>query len=575
LVIRYDLLFLVPNSFEPLFGYDVDEMTDTQLLGQHRAGDHGAFAQLAHRHVDWVFSAARRRVGDAHLAEDVTQAVFIALAQKPPRRWSSPSVSPWLFGVLIRTCNTAIKRRATRQKHESQAARMRNEATDNVISIEWSDIAPHLEEMVNKLRSSDREIVLLRFYEQKSFAEIAELIGISEEAARKRVSRSVETLRSMLSRRGVSMPVTALGALLVVETVTPAPPAVAAMVSANSIVAVAGGTASLAKGAVIVMAWTKTKFAFAAAAAAILLVAGAGVVFDIARTRATVSNSTTQPSPIEPPLTMPADQPQGEYLVGGYVKRAGVYSLSRTRDISVLAAIVSAGGAENDHPEDVLVDLIRRDDGAGIVRLYDRMPLTTLVSSQLFPNGANILVLPGDEISLVRSGAGGEPPLVWGPTREGAVALSGTMRRSFDLDLGVALDVPEELLPETRTADEEQRDLRFAEWSIKMGIDLFGREQGADIILVNTMFDRPTSGWDSLTPQGVRERLSSRVTPPKGSKAYLGTRTNGTWLWMVRTRRGSIVRIEGLGRTPEGAFARFRYSLAKTVSTTAPSTNGS
>jgi RNA polymerase sigma factor (sigma-70 family) len=550
-------------------------MTDTQLLSQHRAGDRGAFAQIAHRHVDWVYSAARRRVGDAHLAEDVTQAVFIALAQKPPRRWSLPSISPWLFGVLIRACNTAIKRRATRQKHESQAARMRNEATDDVVRAEWSDIAPYLEEMVRKLRSGDREIVLLRFYEQKSFAEIAQMIGITEDAARKRVSRSVESLRGMLSRKGVSTPVTALGALLVVETVTRAPPAVAAVVSTNSVLAVAGGTASLAKGAIIVMAWTKTKLAFAAAAAAILLIAGAVVVSDIASTRATVSNPTTQPSQIEPPLTMTADPPQGEYLVGGYVKRAGVYSLSRTRDISVLAAIVSAGGPENDHPEDVSVDLIRRDDGPEVAKLYDRMPLTTLASSQLFPNGANILVLPGDQISLVRSGRGGEPPLVWGPACEGAVALSGTMRRSFDLDLGVALDVPEELLPDTRAADEEQRDLRFAEWSIKMGIDLFGREQGADIILVNTMFDRPTGEWDSLTPQGVRERLSSRVTPPKGSKAYLGTRTNGTWLWMVRTRRGSIVRIEGLGRTPDDAFARFRYSLAQTSSTTAPSTKSS
>jgi hypothetical protein len=452
---------------------------------------------------------------------------------------------------------------------------MRTEAADNVISIEWSDIAPHLEEMVRKLRTSEREIVLLRFYEQRSFAEIAQMIGITEDAARKRVSRSDEALRAMLSRRGVSMPATALGALLVVETVMPAPPAVAAVVSANSIAAVAGGTASLAKGAMIVMAWTKTKLAFAAAAAAILLIAGAGVVLDIASTRATVSNPTTQPSPIEPPLTMTADPAQGEYLVGGYVKRAGVYSLNRTRDISVLAAIVAAGGPENDHPEDVSVDLIRRDDGAGIFRLYDRMPLTTLVSGQLFPNGPNILVLPGDEISLVRSGAGGEPPLVWGSTREGAIALSGTLRRSFDLDMGVALDVPEELLPQARTADEEQRDLRFAEWSIKMGIDLFSSEQGADIILVNTMFDRPTGGWDSLTPQGVRERLSSRVTPPKGSKAYLSTRTNGTWLWMVRTRRGSIVRIEGLGRTTDDAFARFRYSLAQTSSTTAPSTKSS
>jgi len=103
------------------------------------AGDPNAFGALARRHVDWIYSSARRRVGDAHLAEDIAQAVFIALAQKPPR-WNSPSLSPWLFGVLIRTCNTALKRQATRQRHESEAAKMRASIDPHSASAaEWSD----------------------------------------------------------------------------------------------------------------------------------------------------------------------------------------------------------------------------------------------------------------------------------------------------------------------------------------------------------------------------------------------------------------------------------------------------
>jgi hypothetical protein len=304
-----------------------------------------------------------------------------------------------------------------------------------------------------------------------------------------------------------------------------------------------------------------------------LFIAGAGVIFGIAGTRVTASIPAAPPPQTPPPAAMSAVPEDAEYVVGGYVKRAGVYSLSRTRDISVLAAIIAAGGPENDRPEDVFLELIRHDDPTETSKLYDRMPLTSLVSAQMFPNGPNILVLPGDQISLVRSDAGGEPPLVWGPTREGSVALAGTLRRSFDLDLGIAPDVPEELLPENVAFDDDQRILQFAEWSIRSGIDIIGGEQGEDIVLVNTVFDRPDGGWDSLSPQGVRKRLSSRVTPPKGNKAYLSTQTNTAWLWMVRTRRGSLVRIQGMGRTPDGAFARFRYSLAESRSTTAPSTN--
>jgi RNA polymerase sigma factor (sigma-70 family) len=94
--------------------------------------------------------------------------------------------------VLIRTCKSALQATATRRRHETEAAKMRSQSIESPEPAEWSEIAPHLEESVRKLRSSDREILLMRFYGQKSLAEIAEAIGITEEAASKRVSRSVE-----------------------------------------------------------------------------------------------------------------------------------------------------------------------------------------------------------------------------------------------------------------------------------------------------------------------------------------------------------------------------------------------
>src|SRR5262245_50791603 len=117
-------------------------MTDVELIAEYRNGSQDAFTRLVQRHVNWVYSAARRRVGDAHLAEDVTQSVFLAVACKPPRGWGSRSLSPWLFGILLRICNTSMRRAASQRRLETEAAKIRAVAMENAKPAEWDDIAP-------------------------------------------------------------------------------------------------------------------------------------------------------------------------------------------------------------------------------------------------------------------------------------------------------------------------------------------------------------------------------------------------------------------------------------------------
>ena len=66
--------------------HHLNNLTDQQLLGDYTGRrSEAAFAELVRRHVDFVYSAALRMVRDAHLAEDVTQSVFVALAQNDRR----------------------------------------------------------------------------------------------------------------------------------------------------------------------------------------------------------------------------------------------------------------------------------------------------------------------------------------------------------------------------------------------------------------------------------------------------------------------------------------------------------
>ena len=84
-------------------------MNDTELLKQYLTGSEQAFAELVGRHGNWIYSVARRRVRDEHLAEDITQAVFILLAQKASKIRPGTPLQPWLLNVARHVASHAVR----------------------------------------------------------------------------------------------------------------------------------------------------------------------------------------------------------------------------------------------------------------------------------------------------------------------------------------------------------------------------------------------------------------------------------------------------------------------------------
>src|SRR5438552_8271567 len=85
-------------------------LTDQQLLRdytEHRS--EAAFAELVRRHIDLVYSAALRLVREAHLAEDVTQDVFVAFAQKARQLGDRPVLSGWLHRTTQNLAANAVR----------------------------------------------------------------------------------------------------------------------------------------------------------------------------------------------------------------------------------------------------------------------------------------------------------------------------------------------------------------------------------------------------------------------------------------------------------------------------------
>ena len=144
----------------------------------------------------------------------------------------------------------------------------------------WNQIFPILNEALNQLRDKDRDALLLRFFKGKSFSAVGAGLGISEDAAKKRVGRALEKLRGRLSRHGVVLPAVILVATLSVNAVQAAPTGLSASVAAMAVskgAAATGSTLSLTKATLKLMAWTKAKTAVISGVAA-LLVAGTATV---------------------------------------------------------------------------------------------------------------------------------------------------------------------------------------------------------------------------------------------------------------------------------------------------------
>ena len=158
----------------------------------------------------------------------------------------------------------------------------------------WIQVAPLLDEAIAALPESDRNAVLLRFFQAKPMGMVGEQLGVSEDAAKKRVSRAVDKLRVFFIRRGVALSATVLGAVLAHHTVQAAPASVVArVIAAQSGAAVSTGATALAAAALRHMLWSKLRLVIGWGAAAVLVVATVGVLLKSKASSVTLASATS------------------------------------------------------------------------------------------------------------------------------------------------------------------------------------------------------------------------------------------------------------------------------------------
>ena len=275
----------------------MNDLSDQQLLREYADGRRdAAFAELVRRHVDLVYSAALRLVRDAHLAKDVTQGVFVALADNAGKLARHPVLSGWLHCTARNLAAKSIRSDVRRRVREQEAAAM-NELLSAETEPSWEAIAPHLDAALGELNEADRDVLLLRYFEKKSAVEMAEILGISDEAAQKRVTRAVERLRELFAKQGVAIGAGGLVVVITANAVEAAPAGLAVTISTTTL---AGSALSTSSAVAITKTIAMTTLQKAIIGATLVVAVGTGIfeAHEAAQLREQVQTLEQQQAPL-------------------------------------------------------------------------------------------------------------------------------------------------------------------------------------------------------------------------------------------------------------------------------------
>jgi RNA polymerase sigma factor (sigma-70 family) len=257
---------------------EMHDQSDAKLLRAY--AEHGtetAFAEIVARHTDLVYSAALRQVYSPDLARDVTQSVFTDLARKARevsfKLTREASLVGWLYRGTRFAARDLYRNETRRTQRERQAMEQLHPTPET--PPDWEQLRPALDDAMSELDETDRDAMLLRYFKNHDLRTVGATLGISEDAAQKRVRRAVERLREFFAKRGVTVGASGLAVVISAHAVQAAPVGLALTISTAA--AMTGTTLATTATITATKAIAMTTLQKTLVTATIAVLAGAGI----------------------------------------------------------------------------------------------------------------------------------------------------------------------------------------------------------------------------------------------------------------------------------------------------------
>lgn len=163
--------------------------SDSQLLARAKEGDDSAFTELVRRHQNNIYRLAYGYLGEREAARDAAQEVFLKAFQGLPYFQSDSQFSTWLYSICKNHCLNILR-------HERLADKI--DPPETASAKNSLPLKIRLKKLLGQLKDEHRDILILRYYQDLKYEQIARTLDISLNTAKVRLFRAKAELKELM-----------------------------------------------------------------------------------------------------------------------------------------------------------------------------------------------------------------------------------------------------------------------------------------------------------------------------------------------------------------------------------------